>query len=71
MAKDKLTFYIPGPDGATRKDAFTTDVGKYLARVAASYPEGTLAVHFTGGGTRQYRKHYSKAWELVRQTVGP
>lgn len=71
MAKSKLTFYVPGPDGATKKDAFTTNVEKYLYRVANSFPENTLAVHFTGNGTRQYRKTYSRAWEFVRQTVGP
>lgn len=71
MAKSKLTFYIPGPEGITKKDTFTADVGKYLDRVVASYPEGTLVVHFTGGGTRQYRKSYSRGWEFARQTVGP
>jgi hypothetical protein len=68
---NNLSLYVPSPSGVERLDRRTSDVVKYLTRVASTYPEGTLAIFYTGTGTRQYRKHYRGKWELIRQTVGP
>lgn len=71
MSAPNLTLCIPSREGVQVEHRATRDVGRYLDRNLARYPEGTLAVFFTGGGTRQYRRIFNRGWELVRQTVGP
>lgn len=67
-----LSIYVPGDDGEVERiDRKVKDLGAYLKRVARNYPEGTVAIYFTGGGTHHYRKHVRGQFEFVRQTIGP